>query len=81
MTFEINAHKGEFKKGITKDNRVVYICNFLTDEDDTITLYLTEEQVKPYINLKKYDNCKVPVRLYKSEKGKYGLTGDFSIWF
>lgn len=77
MTFEINVHKGEFTKGVTKDNEVVYRCNFLTDEDDTITLYLTEEKVKPYINLKKYDNCKVSVRLYKSEKGKYGLTGAF----
>lgn len=75
MTLEINVYKGEFEKSTNENNEILYRCNFLTKEDDTITLFTTDENIiKPYLALKKYDPCKLTVRLYKSQKGKYGLT-------
>lgn len=70
MIFELNLIKGDFVKGTTKDNNILYRCNFLTTDDDKITLFLNEEEVKPYINVKKYDLVKVPINMYRASEGK-----------
>lgn len=76
MIVNLKLHKGEFKEYQKNESgEMVYRCNFLTDEDDSITLYLTETKAKQYFPLKKYDVCEVKVSFYRSDKGKYGIMG------
>ena len=56
-----------------QDGSKYFIVDFLDENDDKYSLFYSEDQVKPLLNLKHLDKVSVDLSITRSDKGKYTI--------